>query len=99
MKYTYLVIASLVLLPACGPQYQKAQLKTFHNATAYETKQGITVSAHHMTRSEIHQTFGTRGRKLGYHGLCPIQLSINNNSEANMIFDPAQITLKYAHSC
>lgn len=91
------IVASLFLLPACGPQYQKPQLQSFDNAHAYQTKNDISVAAHHMTRTDIQHTFGTRGRKLGYYGLCPIQLSIKNESTDALIFDPAQCTIEYAN--
>lgn len=91
------IVACILLLPACIPQYQKAQLQTFNNATAYQTKNDITINAQHMSRAQIHHTFGTRGRKLGYYGLCPIQLSIKNNSNNALIFDPTKTTLEYAN--
>lgn len=88
-------ISALLLLPACGPQYQKAQLQPV--VAGAQTQNNIIVSAQHMNRNTIHKTFGTRGRKLGYYGLCPIQLSIKNKSTDNVLFDPALTTIKYAN--
>lgn len=93
-----LLIGTLLVLPACGPHYQRTQLPSV-NEISYspKVKNDITVAVHHMTRAEIHQTFGTRGRKLGYYGLCPIQLFIKNNTHNAVIFDPSKITLDYAN--
>lgn len=88
--------AALLILPACGPQYQKPQLKDFNTQKTILTQNKITVSTHHLSRAQIHQTFGSRGRKLGYYGLCPIALSIKNESSDTMLFDPEHVTLDYA---
>lgn len=91
-------ISMLLLLPACGPRYQQAPLSSdSFTTTAYgQTKRQITVNAQHMSRTQIHNTFGARGRKLGYYSLCPIQLSIKNESPNTLIFDPANTTIEYA---
>lgn len=95
---TYILLAAVFLFPACGPQYQKTQLKSLDNARIYQkTQNNITVAAHHMNRTDIQQTFGTRGRKLGYYGLCPIQLSIKNESNDSFCFDPTLTTIEYAN--
>jgi hypothetical protein len=91
------IVASLFLLPACGPQHKKAQLKALDTAKAYQTKNNITVNAQHLSRAQIHDTFGSRGRKLGYYSLCPIQLHIQNKSDAVVIFDPTKTTIEYAN--
>lgn len=92
------VVACLVLLPACGPQYKRSQLPQLNETSvSQKTKNNITVSAHHLDRSEIQHTFGVRGRKLGYYGLCPIQLSIKNESKDSVIFDPEKVTIPYAN--
>lgn len=96
IKY-YLLISLALLLPACGPQYKQVQLKAINNATVYQTKNNVTVSAQHMNRTEITKVFGVRGRKLGYHGLCPIQLTIQNNGAETLIFDPEKTTIDYAN--
>lgn len=96
---TATLVASLILLPACGSRYQRAPLPPVTQpSTAYgQTKNAITVNAQHLSRTQIHQTFGSRGRKLGYYGLCAIHLHIKNNSDAALIFDPAQATIEYAN--
>ncbi|GMU18839.1 MAG: hypothetical protein AMXMBFR12_00310 [Candidatus Babeliales bacterium] len=87
-------VTCLLLLPACGPHYHRNQLPQItKTSVSHETKNNVTISAHHMNRADIQQTFGTRGRKLGYYGLCPIQLSIKNNSTDTFIFDPMHTTL------
>lgn len=93
------IICALVLLPACGPRYQRAPLPPVTQTTTAhgQTKNDITVNAQHMSRAQIHHTFGSRGRKLGYYGLCPIQLHIQNNSDAALIFDPTKTTIEYAN--
>lgn len=91
-----LLIAALLVLPACGPQYKKPQLKDVASVDTYQTQNGISVNAQHLTRAQIHQTFGIRGRKLGYYGLCPIALSIKNESADSIIFDPANVSIAYA---
>ncbi len=84
MKYTYLIAISLLAFSTSGSCSQP------------EAGNAITVSAHHMTRPEIQELFGTRGRKLGYYGLCPIQLTIENNSADVIIFDPEKTTVAFA---
>jgi hypothetical protein len=90
-------ISALLLLPACVQHYQRAPLSSDSFTTAQSlTKHQITVNAQHMSRTQIHNTFGTRGRKLGYYSLCPIQLSIKNESPNTLIFDPANTSIEYA---
>lgn len=92
------IVTCLLLLPACGPHYQRTQLpQVTKTSVAPDTKNNVLVTAHHMNRSQIQATFGTNGRKLGYYGLCPIQLSIKNNSPDTFIFDPTCTTLPHAN--
>lgn len=90
------IVASLLLLPACGPQHGNLQREPINAVRTQHTQNDISASAYHMNRADIHQTFGTRGRKLGYYGLCPIQLHIKNNSNTAYIFDPTKTTIEYA---
>lgn len=90
-------LVALLLLPACGPHYKRNKVPPLtQTSCAPVIKNDIEISAHHMNRTEIQQTFGSRGRKLGYYGLCPIQLSIKNNGTESVLFDPAQVSIPYA---
>lgn len=92
------IVTCLLLLPACGPHYQGNQFPQIAKTSVLqETKNNVTISAHHMNRADIQQAFGTRGRKLGYYRLCPIHLSIKNNSTDTFIFDPTCTTLPHVN--
>lgn len=90
-------ISLLLLLPACGAFKKRSQLPQSNQSNEYAIKNNVALTAHHLTRAEINQTFGTRGRKLGYYGLCPIEVFIKNNGTDTLVFDPANTTLEYAN--
>lgn len=87
------IIASLLLLPACGPQDQKPQLKLLKSKTTHyqETKNGITVNSNILTPRESQAVFGPRGKYLAKHGIMPLQISIINKSNDRLEFDSAQL--------
>lgn len=96
-KILIVSLGIVLLLPACIWQYKRNQLPKIQEAQSHMINENVSVTAHHMNRAEIHQTFGTRGRKLGYYSLCPIQLNIKNNGNSPLIFDPAKTTIEYAN--
>ena len=97
---TATIVACLFLLPACGPQYKKAQLKSLDTKTAcyQETKNGITLSANTLNTKELGVVFGSKGRYLEKSGIIPVQISIANNSSETLQFDPTKINAPFAAS-
>ena len=97
---TATIVACLLLLPACGPQYKKAQLKPLDTKTAsyQETKNGITLNAKVLCPQETRTVFGSKGRYLEKSGIIPVQISIANNSSETLQFDPTKINAPFADS-
>jgi outer membrane lipoprotein-sorting protein len=92
------IAASILLLPACGPQYKPRALKPLSQKTAQfeETKNDITVRAQKMARHQSKELFGPSAGHFEKTNICPIQLTIKNDSEARILYDPAQTNLKFA---
>lgn len=97
---TATIVACLLLLPACGPQYQKAQLKPLDTKTSsyQETKNGITLNAKVLCPQESKTVFGSKGRYLEKSGIIPVQISIVNNSGETISFEPTKANAPFAAS-
>jgi hypothetical protein len=97
---TATIVACLFLLPACVPQYKKAQLKPLDTKAAqyHETKNGITLNAKVLSPKESAHLLGSQGKNLHTSGITPIQLSIINNSIEIVQFDPTKINAPFAES-
>jgi hypothetical protein len=93
--------AAILLLPACGPQYQnKALIPMRENTAQYqETKNQVTVYAKRLNRSEANALFDGRGKYLfsTHNPIYPIQITVVNKSADEISFDPTKITLKFAN--
>ncbi len=91
------VIASvLVLVPACGPRYNKKSLKplTSVNADYQETKKDVTVRAKKMSSKEVLTLFNNRGNEIfenAKNQIHAVQLSCLNQSDTVYTIDKKSI--------
>jgi hypothetical protein len=92
------IAASILLLPACGPQYKPRALKPLSQKTVQyeETKNDITVRANPIPKAELNEIFGGQGANLAHAPIVPIQISIQNNSNNTLTFDPRKSTIAFA---
>lgn len=94
------VCAAILVLPACGPSYQKKALPIINNqVTHFETVQdSITLKAKKIGIHEAPTYFSTKGRHLftRRNPITPIHVSIMNNSFESIQIDPCDTTLVHA---
>lgn len=93
--------AAILILPACGPSYQRKALMPLNEKAAQyeETKNGVTLRARQMNKREADCAFKGRGKYLysANNPIYPIHVSVANNTAEPISCDPAHTTLTYAH--
>src|SRR5258708_7769018 len=86
-SFRVLTFLSLVMLTGCGhrPQWR---LKTYH-----AEQRNVQLSVKPITEPESQERFGRRVIKRGYY---PLQLHVDNKSDAYCILSPSQIGVSLA---
>lgn len=92
--------AAILVLPACGPSYQKKALTHLSNQTTHfeALQNSITLKAHRMGLEESRAYFSNRARYFftRKNPISPIQIAITNDSSEAIQIDPCQTTLVHA---
>lgn len=101
MNYTItlpILVATLLILPACGPQYQVKQLKhlSADSALFEQTKDNVLIRVHPLDTFEENALFDGRGYYLAKNrpAYQAIQITIFNKTDHTYIIAPELIDLK-----
>lgn len=90
-----IVIVGLLVLPSCGPRYNKRSLKvlTNKNSEYVSTKNGITARAHVLTPNQTKTLFDGRGSKLATEPVKVVHLAFTNTTDIPLFLLPENIGL------